>query len=113
MDLSNQNIEYCKGVGAKCADILRKEFGVKYALDMLYQFPYKYIDRSRFYFIHEIEDEDTYVQIIGHITEWHTIGTGATARLSANYVDLGLPSGTLWKRQNESGYYMLLFSALP
>ena len=87
MDLSIQNIEYCKGVGAKRADILRKELGVKSALDMLYQFPYKYIDRSRFYFIHEIDDEDTYVQIIGHITEWHTIGTGATARLSATFND--------------------------
>ena len=87
MDLSIQNIEFCKGVGAKRADILRKELGAKSALDMLYQFPYKYIDRSRFYFIHEIDDEDTYVQIIGHITEWHTIGTGATARLSATFTD--------------------------
>ena len=87
MDLSIQNIEFCKGVGAKRADILRKELGVKSALDMLYQFPYKYIDRSRFYFIHEIDDEDTYVQIIGHITEWHTVGTGAGARLSATFTD--------------------------
>ena len=87
MDLSIQNIEFCKGVGAKRADILRKELGVNSALDMLYQFPYKYIDRSRFYFIHEIDDEDTYVQIIGHITEWHTIGTGAAARLSATFTD--------------------------
>ena len=87
MDLSIQNIEFCKGVGAKRADILRKELGVKSALDMLYQFPYKYIDRSRFYFIHEIDDEDTYVQIIGHITEWHTIGAGAAARLSATFTD--------------------------
>ncbi len=87
MDLSIQNIEFCKGVGAKRADILRKELGVKSALDMLYQFPYKYIDRSRFYFIHEIDDEDTYVQIIGHITEWHTVGAGAAARLSATFTD--------------------------
>ena len=87
MDLSIQNIEYCKGVGTKRADILRKELGVKSALDMLYQFPYKYIDRSRFYFIHEIEDEDTYVQIIGHITEWHTVGIGAAQRLTATFTD--------------------------
>ena len=87
MDLSIQNIEYCKGVGAKRADILRKELGVKSALDMLYQFPYKYIDRSRFYYIHEIEDEDTYVQIIGHITEWHTVGAGAAQRLTATFTD--------------------------
>ena len=87
MDLSIQNIEYCKGVGTKRADILRKELGVKSALDMLYQFPYKYIDRSRFYFIHEIEDEDTYVQIIGHITEWHTVGIGAAQRMTATFTD--------------------------
>ena len=87
MDLSIQNIEYCKGVGTKRADILRKELGVKSALDMLYQFPYKYIDRSRFYYIHEIEDEDTYVQIIGHITEWHTVGAGATQRMTATFTD--------------------------
>ena len=87
MDLSIRNIEYCKGVGTKRADILRKELGVKSALDMLYQFPYKYIDRSHFYYIHEIEDEDTYVQIIGHITEWHTIGVGNAQRLSATFTD--------------------------
>lgn len=85
--LNNKNIEYCKGVGTKRADILRKELGVKSALDMLYQFPYKYIDRSRFYYIHEIEDEDTYVQIIGHITEWHTIGIGPSQRMSATFTD--------------------------
>jgi ATP-dependent DNA helicase RecG len=87
MDLSIQNIEYCKGVGAKRADILRKELKVKSALDLLYQFPYKYIDRSHFYYIHEIEDEDTYVQIIGHITEWHTVGAGAAQRLCATFTD--------------------------
>ena len=87
MDLSIRNIEYCKGVGAKRADILRKELGVKSALDILYQFPYKYIDRSRFYYIHEIEDEDTYVQIIGQITDWHTIGIGNAQRMSATFTD--------------------------
>ena len=87
MDLSIHNIEFCKGVGAKRADILRKELGVKSALDMLYQFPYTYIDRSRFYYIHEIDDEDTYVQIIGHITEWHTVGVGAAQRLTATFTD--------------------------
>ena len=85
--LNVRNIEYCKGVGAKRADILRKELGVKSALDILYQFPYKYIDRSRFYYIHEIDDEETYVQIIGHITEWHTIGIGSAQRLSATFTD--------------------------
>ncbi|MDY4514675.1 MAG: ATP-dependent DNA helicase RecG [Paludibacteraceae bacterium] len=87
MLLSQRDIAYCKGVGTNRADTLRKELGVTTALDMLRQYPYKYIDRSRFYKIAEIEDEDTYVQIIGEVTEWHTIGTGKGARLSATFSD--------------------------
>ena len=87
MELSHRDITYCKNVGAKRADILCKELGVKTALDLLRQFPYKYIDRSRFYRIAELDDEDTYVQIIGEITEWHTIGIGKAQRLSATFFD--------------------------
>lgn len=87
MELSHRGIEYCKGVGAKRADILRKELGVQTALDLLHYYPYKYIDRSRFYAIHEIEDEDTYVQIAGQIVDWQTIGVGKAARLSATFTD--------------------------
>ena len=65
MELAHRDITYCKNVGAKRADILRKELKVDTAMDMLRQYPYKYIDRSRFYKIAEIDDEDTYVQIIG------------------------------------------------
>jgi len=87
VDLSYRDITYCKNVGAKRADILRKELGVNTALDMLRVYPYKYIDRSRFYRIAELEDEDTYVQIIGEVTEWHTIGIGKAQRLSATFFD--------------------------
>ena len=87
MDLAYRDITYCKNVGAKRADILRKELGVNTALDMVRQYPYKYIDRSRFYRIAELEDEDTYVQIIGEVTEWHTVGIGKAQRLSATFFD--------------------------
>jgi len=87
MDLSYRDITYCKNVGAKRADILRSELGVHTAMDMLRQYPYKYIDRSRFYRIAELDDEDTYVQIIGEVTEWHTIGIGKAQRLSATFFD--------------------------
>ena len=87
MELAHRDITYCKNVGAKRADILRKELGVKTALDLVRQYPYKYIDRSRFYRIAELDDEDTYVQIIGTITEWHTIGIGKAQRLSATFND--------------------------
>lgn len=87
MELSIRDIAYCKGVGTKRADILRKELGIRSALDMLYVFPYKYIDRSRFYYIREIDDEDTYVQIIGEILDWHPVGVGNAQRLSATFSD--------------------------
>ena len=87
MELAHRDIAYCKNVGAKRADILRKELGVNTALDLVRQYPYKYIDRSRFYKIAELEDEDTYVQIIGEVTEWHTVGIGKAQRLSATFFD--------------------------
>lgn len=87
MELAYRDITYCKNVGAKRADILYKELGVRTALDLLRQYPYKYIDRSRFYRISELDDEDTYVQIVGEITEWHTVGIGKAQRLSATFFD--------------------------
>ncbi|MBQ6983699.1 MAG: ATP-dependent DNA helicase RecG [Paludibacteraceae bacterium] len=87
MDLAYRDITYCKNVGAKRADILRSELDVRTAIDMLRQYPYKYIDRSRFYRIAELDDEDTYVQIIGEVTEWHTVGIGKAQRLSATFFD--------------------------
>ena len=87
MDLAYRDISYCKNVGAKRADILRTELGVRTAMDLLRQYPYKYIDRSRFYRITEIDDEDTYVQIAGYVTDWHTIGIGKAQRLSATFND--------------------------
>ena len=87
MELAHRDITYCKNVGTKRADILRKELDVHTAMDMLRQYPYKYIDRSRFYRIAEIENEETYVQIVGEITEWHTIGIGKAQRLSATFFD--------------------------
>ena len=88
MELSQRDITYCKNVGAKRADILRKELSVNTALELLVKCPpYKYIDRSRFYKIVELDDEDTYVQIVGEVTEWHTIGIGKAQRLSATFFD--------------------------
>ncbi len=89
---------YCKGVGTKRADTLRKELGVVTAMDMLRTYPYKYTDRSRFYKIHEIEDEDTAVQIVGQVTEWHTIGVGKAQRLSATFTDGSHTIELVWFR---------------
>ena len=87
MDLRYKDINYCKGVGSKRADLLRRELHVESALDLLYIFPYKYIDRSQFYQIRDIEDEDTYVQIVGVITEYKTVGVGKAQRMTALFTD--------------------------
>ena len=83
----DKDITYCKNVGSRRADILRKELGVETAAELLEQYPFKYIDRSRFYYIHEIEDEDTFVQIKGTILEYHTMGIGRGQRMSAMFTD--------------------------
>lgn len=88
MELAHQDIGYCKGVGNKRADTLRKELNVVTALDMVTMvLPYKYTDRSKFYKIHEIADEDTTVQIIGEVTEWHMVGINKGQRLIATFTD--------------------------
>ena len=105
MELAYRDITYCKNVGAKRADILRTELEVNTAMDMLRQYPFKYIDRSRFYRIAEINDEDTFVQIIGEVTEWHTIGIGKAQRLSATFNDGTHQCELVWFR---GGQYVKL-----
>lgn len=99
MDLSIRDITYCKGVGTRRADIFRKELKVQTALDLLRYYPYKYIDRSRFISIADIEDDETYIQIKGEITEFHTIGIGKGQRLSATFSDGRHTMELVWFRQ--------------
>lgn len=87
MDLRYKEIQYCAGVGSKRADLIRRELNIEKAIDLLYLFPYKYIDRSRFYSIREISESETYVQIIGRIVSMQTIGAGKGKRLSAQFAD--------------------------
>ena len=79
-------------------------------MDMLRQYPYKYIDRSRIYKIDEIPDEDTYVQIIGQVVEWHTVGVGKSARLSATFTDGQHNIELVWFR---GGQYVKLQANVP
>jgi len=99
MDLSIRDITYCKGVGTKRADILRHELGVQTALDLVRYYPYKYIDRSRFVRIADIQDDETYIQIKGEITEFHTIGVGKGQRLSATFSDGVHTMELVWFKQ--------------
>lgn len=83
----NTDIKFLAGVGPKKAEILNKEIEVFSVEDILYYFPYKYIDRSRFYLIREIDGNMPYIQLKGRITAFETFGEGRNKRLVAHFSD--------------------------
>ncbi len=86
-EILDQEITYLKGVGPKRAAILGKELGIFSFGDLLYYFPYKYIDRSRFYTVAEIDTTQTYLQLKGKIVNFRTEGPSRKKRLIAEFSD--------------------------
>ena len=86
-DLTTRDIQYLSGVGPQRAALLAKELGVSSMQDLLYNFPYKYVDRSRLYYVHEIDGNMPYIQIKGKILRYETVGTGRKMRLVAHFTD--------------------------
>jgi ATP-dependent DNA helicase RecG len=80
-------IEYLKGIGPSRAEMLRKETGVSTFGEMLYYYPFRYVDRSKFYTVSEIDSDAAWLQLKGKVTSMQTIGTGRTARLVMNFKD--------------------------
>jgi len=87
MDLSMQDIKFLPGVGPKKAALFAGELGIRSVEDLLYHFPYKYIDRSRFYYIHEINGNMPYIQLKGQIVKFEKVGDGRNQRLTAIFTD--------------------------
>lgn len=87
LDLSHRDIKYLQGVGPKRADLFAKELNIRTAEDLLYYFPYKYIDRSRTYTIREITGSMPFIQLKGKILSFETIGEGSSRRLVARFTD--------------------------
>ncbi len=81
------NITYLSGVGPKRAELLGKEIGIYTYRDLLYYFPYKYIDRTKFYKISELDPDFPFVQIKGTIAGYSTEGIGTGKRLVADFQD--------------------------
>ena len=75
-DLASRDIKYLSGVGPQRASVLNKELNIYSLHDLLYYFPYKYVDRSRIYYIHEIDGTMPYIQLKGEILGFETIGEG-------------------------------------
>jgi ATP-dependent DNA helicase RecG len=81
-------IEYLKGVGPQRGELLRKELGIHRYEDLINFFPNRYIDRTRYYKINELQKNESEVQIIGKIINIKTVEFGkAKKRLVATFID--------------------------
>lgn len=86
-DLSTRDIKFLPGVGPKKAELFNKELKIFSFEDLLYYFPYKYIDRSRTYKIKEIDGNMPYIQLRGEILNFEAQGEGKGRRLIARFSD--------------------------
>lgn len=75
-------VEYLKGVGPSRAQMLKEELNVTYFADLLQVFPFRYIDRTRFHRICEINSDMTIVQIKARVLQIQSAGSGRGMRLT-------------------------------
>jgi ATP-dependent DNA helicase RecG len=87
-DFLNTEIKFLAGVGPRRAELLNKELGIFTFRDLLYFFPYRYIDRTRIYTIRELNSEMPYVQLKGEIVGYEKTGSRrGPGRLTATFTD--------------------------
>lgn len=80
-------IDYLKGVGPERVSLLQSELGIYRYEDLLTHFPFRYVDRSKYYKINEITLASAEIQIIGKITGLSEIGQSRGKRLVARFAD--------------------------
>jgi len=83
----SQDIKFLPGVGPKKAVILNQELKIFTIGDLIYYFPFKYVDRTKFYAIREINSSLPYIQVKGRITGMEMVGAGRNQRLVAYLTD--------------------------
>ncbi|WP_029034616.1 ATP-dependent DNA helicase RecG [Salinimicrobium terrae] len=99
-------IDYLKGIGPNRAEILRKEIGVHTYGDLLNFFPNRYLDKTRFYKIAQLERNTSEVQVVGKIVNLRTVEQKKGKRLVADFIDdtgkmeLVWFRGQKWIREN-------------
>ncbi len=86
-ELFQKPIDYLKGVGPNRAQILKKELGIHTLQDLLYFFPYRYIDRSQYFTPGQVPKTTAEVQILGSITHMETVKQKRGSRLVATFSD--------------------------
>ena len=86
-DPADTDIKYLTGVGPKRAELLNKQLGIRSCRDLLYYFPFRYVDRSRIYTIAELTSDMPDIQIKGHFVSFTIHGEGAKRRLQGLFSD--------------------------
>ncbi len=86
-ELLDSEIKFLPGVGPKRAELLEAEAGISTFRDLIYYFPYKYVDKTRFYKVNELDTDMQYVQVRGKIRRFSTEGGGSARRLTADFYD--------------------------
>ncbi len=81
MDPFQTPLVYLKGVGQSRAEVLKKELALANFEDLLRHFPFRYIDRTRFYKIKDIQADLPYVQVLARIVNKQVVGEKHTKRL--------------------------------
>lgn len=78
---------YLKGVGPKRAELLQKELGLFTYEQLLNHYPFRYIDRTRFYKINELNPDMPLVQIVGKVIGKEVIGEKHKKRIVIKFAD--------------------------
>ena len=87
-DILQQDIQYLPGVGPNRKKMLSQELGIENFGDLLQYYPYKHVDRSRLYNIHELTGDMPFVQVKGHILSFETFKMSARKeRVVAHFTD--------------------------
>ncbi|MDY4526421.1 MAG: ATP-dependent DNA helicase RecG [Parabacteroides sp.] len=99
LDLHQRAITYLPGVGPKRAEVLQKEVNLASYEDLLYYIPYKYMDRSRFYRVSDINGSMPYIQLKGRILSFEMLGEGSAKRLIGKFSDGTGTIDLVWFKQ--------------
>jgi ATP-dependent DNA helicase RecG len=83
----HNNIEFLKGVGSKRAEILQKELNIFTWNDLIHHFPFRYVDKSKFYRIEEVNEDTQFIQIKGVLKSMQLIGANRKRRLQGTFED--------------------------
>lgn len=86
-NLLQTDIKYLHGVGPKRAELLAKQLDIHTYYDLLYYFPFRYIDRSTIHHIRDLSGDLPYIQLKGHFITFTPQGQGAKRRINALFTD--------------------------